>query len=307
MKIGLIDVDSKIPNLALMKISAYHKQKGNQVEFYNPMFHYDKLYISKVFTFTDDYMYPYNADQVIKGGIGYDIKSKLPNQIENIKPDYNLYPNMDYAMGFTTRGCIRNCDFCIVPDKEGMIKTNADIYDFWNGQKKLMLLDNNLTSHGIHFKKIMKQLIKEGIKTNFNQGLDIRLISPKEINLLSKVKLWKQIHFAFDDISDKEEVVNGIEKLLSNGMKAYKLMFLVLIGFNSTPKEDMERIKILQEYKIDPFVMPYKDINGYNMNNIRKRCGFDNKYKYKKYLQQFSRWVNHKAIYRTVEWGEYKG
>ena len=308
MKIGLIDVDSKIPNLALMKISAYHKSQDDDVEFYNPMFHYDKIYYSKIFNFTDDYLYPLNADQVIKGGSGYDITEKLPDEIENIIPDYQLYPNIDYAMGFTTRGCIRNCEFCIVPKKEGMIRPVADIYDFWEGQKEIKLLDNNLTAHK-HFYKVVQQIIDENISVDFTQGLDIRLMNDKKANLLSQLNLKhnRQIRFAFDDIKDKKIIRKGIETLLSNGVKYYRIMFYVLVGFNSTPAEDLERIRILQEYKIDPFVMPYKDINGYDTEKIRKRCGFDNKYKYEKYLQQFSRWVNHKGIYRTVKWEDYKG
>jgi len=305
--IGLIDVDSKIPNLVLMKISAHHKNNGDKVEWYNPMLNdWDIVYMSKVFKFTPDYQYPLTADKVVKGGSGYDLKTELPPEVENIYPDYNLYPNMDYAIGFTTRGCIRNCDFCIVPEKEGRIRPVGDIYDFWDGQDKLKLLDNNLTAHNEHYDRILNQMIKEKIKVDFSQGLDIRLITPKKAKLLSKVKLWKQIHFAFDNMEDEKYVRKGIEVLKNNGVKEYKLMFYVLIGFNTTKEEDMERIKILQQYNIDSFIMPYKDVNGYNMKKIIKRCGFKDEYKYKKYLKNFARWVNHKAIYRSVKWENYR-
>lgn len=284
---GLIDVDSKIPNLALMKISNYHKQKGDNVGFYNPMFNdYELVYSSKIFDFTPDYQYPIKADKIIKGGINYDIESKLPKEIEHTMPDYNLYPNNKYAMGFTTRGCIRNCEFCKVPEKEGVIKSTADIYEFWNKQDKLMLMDNNLTAHREHFKLILNQLIKEKIKVNFSQGLDIRLISPEQAKQLSKVRLYKQIHFSFDDIKIEKAVRRGIRILNDNGVKGYKLMFYVLIGFNSTPEEDLYRVKLLRNLGVDPFVMPYD--------------------KSDKYQRNFARWVNMKAIFKSVSWKDYK-
>lgn len=286
MKIGLIDVDSKIPNLALMKISQYHKTKGDQVEFYNPMFKYDKIYMSKIFNFTPDYKYVLNAEEVIKGGTGYDLKTELPDEIEHQRPDYSLYPKNEYAMGFCTRGCIRNCPFCVVPKKEGKIRAVADIYDFWEGQDKLMLLDNNLTAHREHFKKILNQLIKEKIKVDFSQGLDIRLISDEQAKLLSKVKLYKQIHFAFDDIKIEKAVRRGIKCLNDNGVKSYKLMFYVLIGFNSTPEEDLYRVELLRDLGVDPFVMPYDKSDPYQRN--------------------FARWVNHKAIFKSVKWEDYR-
>jgi len=309
MKVGLVDVDSKnnTGNLALMKISAYHKEKGHELEFYNPMFQYDKIYMSKIFSFTDDYKYPLNADEIIKGGSGYDLYKKLPDKIENIMPDYDLY-KQKFAMGFTTRGCIRKCPFCVVPEKEGMIKPVNDIYNFWNGQKQIMIMDNNLTAHNEHYEKILKQLIKEDLEVNFSQGLDIRLINKWKAKLLSKIRLKRngQIHFAFDDIKFEKQARKGIKTLNNNGIKSYKLTFYVLIGFNSTPEEDLERINILKEYGVNPFVMPYKDINDLDMDKVIKRCGFDNRYKYNQYKKNFARWVNHKAIFKSVEWEDYK-
>jgi len=286
IKIGLVDVDSKIPNLALMKISAYHKLKDDTVNWYKPIFDKpDKIYTSKIFNFTPDYKYYPESVEVIKGGSGYSLKTILPLEIENIYPNYKLY-NCKYAMGFTTRGCIRNCPFCIVPEKEGYIRPVAEIYDFWNGQKELMLLDNNLTAHDDHYKLILNQLIKEKIKTDFSQGLDIRLITPEKARLLSKVKLFKQIHFAFDWINIEKQVREGIKILNENGIKSYKLMFYVLIGYNTTPAEDLYRVELLRSLRVDPFVMPYNKSNKYQKN--------------------FARWVNHKAIFKSVEWEDYK-
>lgn len=285
-KVRLIDVDSKIPNLALMKLSAYHKGCGDDVDFYSPLMDADAdiVYASKVFFSTPDYNYI--PDGTIKGGIGYDIDSRLPNEVESYCPDYLLY-RCDYAIGFTSRGCIRNCPFCIVRPKEGGFSITGDIYNFWRGQKRIMLLDNNLTANGNHFRKIINQIIDNHIQVDFNQGLDIRLITPWMARLLSQVRLWKQIHFSFDDVSLERYVRKGIDILITNGVKKYKLMFYVLIGFNSSPAEDIYRIKLLKELGIDPFVMPYDKTDSYQ--------------------KRLARWVNHKAIFNTVEWNDYAG
>lgn len=291
MQVGLVDVDSKIPNLALMKISAYHKAKGDEVKFYDPLFDKpDLLYSSKIFDFTPDYnYYPdewfMGGIPIVRGGIDYGIKITLPDEIENCCPDYDLC-RCDQAMGFTTRGCIRNCKFCKVPEKEGKIRVVGDIYDFWRGQKELKLLDNNLTALPDHFETICKQLTKEKIKTDFNQGLDIRLIDADKAKLLSKVRLSKQIHFAFDNIMSETTVRRGIEILTHNGVAKHKLMFYVLIGFDSTELEDLYRVELLRDLGVDPFVMPYNKSDDYQRN--------------------FARWVNMKAVFKTVSWKEYK-
>lgn len=294
--IRLVDVDSTKPSLPLMKISYHHKSLGDDVGFYNPI--YDKpdlVYGCKVFNFTPDFEY-YPLDcEVIKGGSGYDLTTKLPDYIEHIYPDYDLYDMGvydsknrklgEYAMGFTTRGCIRKCKFCIVPEKEGLVNKVADIYEFWKGQKFMMLLDNNLTANNEYFETTIKQLIQGKIKVDFNQGLDIRLIDDDKAKLLSKVKLWKQIHFAFDNVKTESQVRKGIETLTKH-MSPSRIMFYVLIGFDSTHEEDLYRVELLRSLNIDPFVMPYNKSDPYQKN--------------------FSRWVNHKAIWKTVTWEDYR-
>ncbi len=284
LKIGLIDVDSKIPNLALMKISAYHKAQGHHVELTSPLFasQFDQVYVSKIFK---DSHLPMLPDNAIIGGSGYDLSVKLPPGIESQYPDYSLY-NCDYAMGFTLRGCIRKCSFCVVPEKEGKPQRVGDINSFWRGQKQLMLLDNNLTADPAHFSMVCTQLAENAIETDFSQGLDIRLITPEMSRLLAKVKLWKQIHFAFDDIKSWKQVRDGIKMLDANGVKRYKLMFYVLIGYNSTPHEDMARIRLLRKWKVDPYVMPFnKDIQ---------------------YQKDLARWVNHKAVFKSTSFKNYR-
>lgn len=285
MNVCLVDVDSKIPNLAMMKISAYHKARGDTVKFYEPLFDQpDIVYASKVFDFTPDYQYFPVGCEVVRGGTGYDLTTQLPGEIEAQYPDYSLY-SCDYAIGFTTRGCVRDCSFCVVPQKEGKIRPAGDIYDFWNGQDRLMLLDNNLTALPSKFEKTCQQLIKHRVKTDFSQGLDIRLIDDDMAKLLAKVRLWKQIHFAFDHPDTEAEVVNGI-KILTKYMSASRLAFYVLIGYDTTPEEDLYRVELLRSMKVDPFVMPFNKAD--------------------RYQRDFARWVNHKAVFKTVEWNEYK-
>jgi len=286
IQICLVDVDSKIPNLALMKISAWHKARGDKVKFYDPLFDKpDLIYAAKVFDYTSDYLYFPQGISVIKGGTGYDIRIKLPPEIEVVYPDYELY-QCKYALGFTSRGCIRKCSFCIVPEKEGYIRAVGDLYSFWRGQETVKLLDNNLTALPEYFETVVKQLIKEKVKVDFNQGLDIRLITPEMAQLLAKVNLWKQIHFAWDDIRIEKAVRRGINILVQNGVAKHKIMFYVLIGFNSTPEEDLYRVETLRGLGVDPFIMPY------NRND--------------KYQRRFARWVNHKAIFKSVKWQDYK-
>ncbi|WP_018211164.1 hypothetical protein [Desulfitobacterium hafniense] len=287
MKVGLIDVDSKIPNLALMKIAAYHKSLGDQISFYSPLFDKpDLVYASKVFKFSDDYLYYPSHCDVIKGGSGYGLDNVLPKEIENICPDYDLY-NEPYAMGFCTRGCIRSCGFCIVPKKEGRIRATSDIYEFLNGREYFMLMDSNLTAEPDHFERICKQLIKHRVNTYFSQGLDIRLMDADKADLLNRVRPWdgKRIHFAWDFMADEQAVKEGIQ-LVTKYIKPHKIMFYVLIGWDTTEDEDLYRVELLRSYKIMPFVMPYD--------------------KFDYYQRSFARWVNHKAIFNSCSWPEYR-
>ena len=226
MKIGLIDVDNTgYPNLALMKISAFHKQNGDFVEWYSAFSglieEYDIVYLSKIFSFSKDYEYPIYSKKVERGGTGYAIKTingretfcaddhtNLPEYIEHIYPDYSLYPDKtkNTAYGFLTRGCPRGCDFCIVGKKEGKksIKV-ADLSEFWNGQKHIELFDPNILACS-EYKELLQQLIDSDAVVNFSQGLDIRLMTDEKAELLSKIKM-NTLHFAWDRIEDKDIVI----------------------------------------------------------------------------------------------------
>lgn len=258
MKIGLYDVDSKIPNLALMKLSTWHKQKGDSVEFYSPLLNktYDKIYASKIFTSSDK---GYLRREMIIGGSGFDMYKELLHDVEHIYPDYDLY-NCKYAMGFLTRGCIRKCPFCIVPEKEGRIRYNAPLEEFCKDQEEVMLLDNNFLAYENH-DEILKHLIESNKKFDFNQGLDIRLINEINARLLKKLRIWKQLRFALDDPSLIPIVEKKLRILNKVGFKNKRFRFYVLVGYNTTKKEDLKRIEFLHQKGCDIFVMPYKKTN----------------------------------------------
>ena len=283
MKVGLIDIDSKIPNLALMKLSAYFKAEGHETELTSPLFadQHGVVYASKIFDFTPDPVLP---EHTIKGGSGYSLTEVLDEDIESMKPDYSLYP-CDYAIGFTTRGCYRKCPHCIVPEKEGKFRIVGDVHDFWDGQHKVMLLDNALNTDQEHFLRICEQLAGLNVAVDFSQGLDIRYLNNTQAWALKDVRLWKQIHFAWDMMAIEKQVRRGIG-ILGKAKLKNKSMFYVLIGYDTTPEEDLYRVETLRGLGVDPFVMPYN--------------------KFDTYQRQFARWVNHKAIFKTVQWQEYR-
>ena len=282
MKIGLYDVDGhNFPNLPLMKISAYHKKQGDSVNWANTFENYDKIYMSKVFTFSPDFDYYFNADEVRKGGTGYGLDNKLPPEIENIYPDYSLYPQYKEAYGFLTRGCPRNCAFCIVGKKEGLCSHKvADLEQFWKGQKVIKLLDPNLLACREH-KDLLQQLIDSKSYIDFTQGLDIRLVNNNNFDYIRKCKV-KMIHFAWDNPNDN--LTDKFKNFKQNsGMDMRKLRVYVLTNFGSTHEQDLYRIYKLKELGYDPYVMIY------------------DKEKAPKQTKRLQRWVNNKFIFRSCE------
>ena len=283
MKIGLIDVDShNFPNLALMKISAYHKKKGDDVEWWNGFFHYDIVYKSKVFdgTYSHDDDFVINADKVIKGGTGYDLKNELPHEIEHQYPDYSLYGITDKAYGFLTRGCPRGCPFCIVKEKEGNVHTVADLDEWWHGQKEIVLMDSNITASK-DCERLFEQLIKSGAWINFEGGLDIRFMTKDMCSQINKMKT-SMIHFAWDNYEfNTYEQLKSLRPLLNKRGKEIRVY--VLTNFNTSHKQDLERIYKLKEIDCDPFVMIYDKPNA------------------PKKTKELQRWRNNKFIFRRCE------
>lgn len=306
MKVGLIDVDGhNFPNLPLMKLSAYHKAKGDSVEWYEPLWsgHMDIVYMSKVFSNTPDYQYYIDADKVIKGGSGYCIslvdgkevfdKSKdieLPYEIENIYPDYSIYYDLipevkDTAYGFLTRGCPRGCNFCHVADKEGKCSVKvADLNMFWNGQKNIVLLDPNITACK-WYKQLFQQLIDSKAWIDFSQGLDIRMMTEEKAEMLKQMKV-KQVHFAWDKYEDKDIIIPKFEmfKKITQWDKR-KLSVYVLTNFDTTHEQDLERIYTLRDLGYWPYVMIY------NKEQLPKGH----------ITRKLQRWVNMRAVFETVK------
>ena len=280
MRIGLIDVDkesikSDFPNLALMKISAWHKARGDRVEWYQPFFsgHMDKVYLSKVFSFTEDYPYYIDADEIEKGGTGYAIEQvngketfikekhkNLPPEIEHCFPDYSIYDITDTAYGFLSRGCPRGCDFCIVKDKEGLCATKvADLSEFWNGQKNICLCDPNILACK-DWENLLQQLIDSKAYVDFNQGLDMRMMTERKAEMLSQIKT-KAIHFAWDRIEDGEMIKPKFETFRKHSkINPHALQVYVLIG-DREPKlleSDLHRVYWLRDHGYAPYVMIYE-------------------------------------------------
>jgi hypothetical protein len=283
MKIGLINVDGhNFPNLALMKISAYHKGKGDDVEWFFGFNQYDKVYMSKVFTFTEDFHQCINAKEIIRGGTGYDLKNKLPEEIENMYPDYSLYRINDVAYGFLTRGCPRGCDFCIVKDKEGQCsKKVADLKSFWSGQKEIKLLDPNLLAAKEHL-DLLDQLIESKAWVDVTQGFDIRLTNPKNIEKIKQLKI-KMLHFAWDKQKDEKIIIEKLKEFKElTGLNHRKLGVYILTNFDTDFDYDLHRVYTLKELGYDPYVMIY------DKENAPKR------------IRELQRWVNCKFIFRSA-------
>lgn len=288
MHIGLIDVDSKIPNLSLMKLSAWHKAQGDTTELLRPddvlkgqnLFNKpNKLYAAVVFDWNKQLAERLVAFGAEIGGTGWDLKSVLPQAVETIKPDYDLY-GIDYGLGFTSRGCIRNCQFCVVPHKEGAIREVAWPVEIANPKSKdLILLDNNFLASPLWREK-SQQIIDRGYKVDFTQGLDIRLVDQEKVEYLAAMKHRKRIHFAFDHIGLENDVRAGIELLLKEGIHHDRLSFYILVNFNSSIEQDLKRIAILDEYGVNAFVMIYhKAAAPQEIKHLARWC---NKYQTKK-------------------------
>ena len=305
MKIGLIDVDGhNFPNLALMRISAYHKAQGDQVEWWwSDFIHYDIVYMSKIFSdaYTKDVPEPINADKVIKGGTGYCIslvngvevfdKSKneeLPPEIEKMFPDYSLYPQFDFAVSMTSRGCPRGCSFCHVAAKEGRCSVKvADVSDFWNGQKEIRILDPNITACK-EKRDLMRQYIETGAILDFTQGLDIRLLNDDDLADINQMRL-RTLHFAWDNPKDDLE---GKFRNFANGFRRKSNIGMVycLTNFNSTMEENLYRIYTLRDMGYDPYVMVYDKPHA------------------QKEINMLQRWCNNKIIFKSCKkFEDYKG
>ena len=297
MKIGLIDVDGhNFPNLVLMKLSAWHKAQGDSVEWYQPMFsgHMDKVYMSKVFSFTPDYEYFIDADEIVKGGSGYaitlengkevynkNLDAPLPDEIEHMYPDYSIYNITDTAYGFLTRGCPRGCSFCHVEAKEGRKSYKvADLSEFWNGQKNIVLCDPNILACK-DWKDLLQQLIDSKAWIDINQGLDIRLMTAEKAEMIKQMKV-KGLHFAWDRYEDKDIIVPKLKEFKAvTKLDIRKLIVYVLCNYDTTIEQDLERIYTLRELGYWAYVMLYDKEHIPRGHTYRK----------------LQRWVNNRFVF----------
>lgn len=294
-RIGLIDVDShNFPNLPLMKLSAWHKQQGDLVEWYDPIRalcdgEYDRVYMSKVFTFTDDYDRPIYAKEIIKGGTGYyypDGGSPLPDEVEHIYPDYSLYGIKDTAYGFLTRGCPKGNlhKYCIVSQKEGYCSHKvADLTEFWSGQREIILLDPNITACK-DCNELFRQLIDSKAWIDFSQGLDMQLMTEEKAELLKQMKI-KRVHFALDNWNEFETAIPKFKMFKElTGWDKRKMGVYVLTNYDTTHEQDLERIYKLRELGYWPYVMIYEKEKTKPKDTVRK----------------LQRWVNNRRIFEAV-------
>lgn len=295
MKVGLIDVDGhNFPNLALMKLSAWHKAQGNDVGWYVGIERYDKVYMSKVFAFSPDEGRVIQADEVMRGGSGYKMYDQwMPDEIEHICPDYSLYPMYKEAYGFLTRGCVNKCPFCIVPRKEGAIRPHADISEFLGDRKSAVLMDNNVLASEWGLQQIEK-IISLGIRVDFNQGIDCRIIAQNKsiAKLLSRVKWIRNIRMAYDSSAITEEVETAINYLKEAGIPSWRMWFYMLVKENEI-KDAEERALHLDYLGCTPFAMPYRDLDSNKPPSEEQR--------------KFARWVNAKQAFKSCDYADFKG
>ena len=294
MKIGLIDVDGHngFPNLALMKLSAWHKAQGDSVEWYSPILsgHMDKVYMSKVFTFSKDYEFNIDADEVVCGGTGFkEYEKTLPEEVEYTFPDYSIYPKFKSAIGFLTRGCVRKCPWCVVPKKEGWIHA----VNTWQNIKRsdsreIIFLDNNVlaSDHGI---EQIEDMIGKNVLIDFNQALDARLVTKEIAEILSKVKWIKStLRFACDSAPMIPVLERTVRLLGECGVKPYRLMVYTLI---QDVEESHKRILEMDKLGVIPFAQPYRDFNGGDSTQEQK---------------DLARWCNKREVHMTVPFEQYK-
>lgn len=296
MNIGLVSCDGHtFPNLALMKISAYHKQLGDNVEWANPLFaNYDKVYISKVFSFSEDDLTYWGEAEVVKGGTGYDLNVKLPAYIDALQPDYSLYPSLDrrVAYGFLTRGCPNKCHWCIVPKKEGDIKPYMDVDDIAiNGRTNLILMDNNILASSYGLEQIEK-IIKRGYRVDFNQAMDARLVTPEIAKLLAQVKWLKRIRFGCDTPAQVSHCERAISLIDGNGYKGEYFFYCLLHG---NLAECFSRVNHWRQRgkRYIPHCQPYLDFAKHHQDIPQ-------------WQRDMARWADRKEIFRTCEFKDFE-
>lgn len=294
MHVGIYDADSKIPNFALMKITRYHRQLDDEVEAFNPLnaSTYNKIYASKLFDFSPA---PYLSAKMDIGGTGWSSTKNLPDEIETLTPDYHLYPDFVGNIGYTMRGCRSKCKFCVVPEKEGRAVSVATIDDLMvNNSEFLVLLDNDPFGNP-DWRDRFGEIGDRGLRVNLSQGVNIRTLTDEQAEALASIhytnlrQTRRTVFFAWDNPKDERRILAGIERCLAAGIKAWHMGFYVMIGFSTSPEEDLHRIETLKKFSIRPFVMPYRKKDPYQ--------------------RAFAQWVNRPAkgkSYRYAQFSDFR-
>lgn len=317
-RIGLVDIDGAAkkkkwgskpyPNIALCKIARYHRERGDQVEWAIPFFHYDIVYKSKIFNFSTEDKVCFDADEVICGGTGYDLHSKLPDEIDKLQPDYSIYPlvQSNTAYGFLTRGCPNKCPWCVVPRKEGAIRPYMDIDEIAiEGRTSIVLMDNNILAAGDYAVEQLEKVIERGYRIDFNQAMDARLVDDRFARLLAKVK-WlehNRIRFGCDTHAQIAECERAIALINSYGFRGHYFLY-TMIGGNNDFHECFERInhwwEIMQEARrnhsgvyVYPHAQPYRDPDNPNQSIPQ-------------WQKDLARWVNKKAHFVAHSFEEFQ-
>ena len=315
MKIGLLDIDchaakkkwgaTVYPNLALCKIAAWHKQHGDTVEWATPFEHYDILYRSKIFNFTPDDHTIYNCDKEVRGGTGYDIYSALPDEIDAIRPDFSIYPNVDKdtSFGFLTRGCIRKCKWCVVPLKEGAIRPYWDVDRVANGRKRIVLMDNNILAAGDYAKEQFEKIIERGYRVDFNQAMDARLVTDEFAQLLARMK-WidNRIRFGCDTTAQIKDCEIAMNRINRYGFKGEYFLYTMIGGQNDLHECYKRlnywwtRLQCFREYgdgrAVYAYAQPYRDPINPN-------------HEIPQWQKDMAQWCNKRMIFCTTDFMDF--
>jgi hypothetical protein len=313
MRIGLVDIDGHAakkkwgatiyPNIALCKLSRYHKLQGDSVEWALPFEHYDIIYKSKIFNFTPADQPAYDANLIVCGGTGYNLNSKLPHEVDRLQPDYSIYPNIprDYAYGFLTRGCPNSCRWCVVPRKEGPISRYMDVDDIaWHDRTNLILMDNNILAAGDYAVEQLAKIIERGYRVDFNQALDARLVDHRFARLLAQVRwLGSRIRFGCDTTSQIDDCERAMSLINGYGFKGQYFLYCML---NDSFKECYMRLSYWWEINhrcreqhsnyVYPFAQPYRSVD-------------DSSRKIPQWQIDMAQWVNKKQYFQVTDFDNF--
>lgn len=293
MRVALYDVDSKIPNLALMKLARFHRERGDEVAWYDPLWAstFDKIYASKIFDYSDGSLL--DPGQMEIGGTGWSLKAALPPAIEALQPDYSLY-GYPHSIGFTMRGCRFRCKFCVVPQKEGRPAAANNIPEIWQQRDSdfVVLLDNDFFGNPDWAARVA-EIRRHDLRVSFSQGLNIRIITEDQAAALASVRFRnlsgkkKQVHFAWDQWGAGTErlIDQGFARVVAAGVRPHQMAFFVLVGWHTTEQQDLYRIDKLHGMGCDVFVMPYDRADPYQ--------------------KALARW-NNRHLWRSVSWPDYR-